>query len=238
MIDYLIKLFLGASLLSCAQARAGVLHLTSGNFKPLFGELDCDLSVKFNENTNKLYLTLIANQRTGNACNELGTNFIYKCEETGTCDGVNTEGQIEVTSELSFIRQVDNTSWIFSDNNSIKPPSKFTTESDYGFLSQTGKTFTGQNRCAFFFNNEGPRYVYCDDKIYAEQVFCPKVIKLASESVLKKCTQYYPSGCLVRTLATSKHSYIGIGEYEKSLQIYIYRYSSLFCRAKVMAMPK
>ncbi len=181
---------------------------------------------------------MITNQRTAKSCEELGETLSYKCDEAGTCTGINSEDSVEITSANSLLRLVDNTSWVFSDNNSITPPNEFIDSNDYGFHNQTGRSFTSDNRCAFFFEENGPRYVYCNDESYAREVQCPLAIKIAKERAIKKCEKYHPKGCTIRSINKRTYFYIGRGEYDNKLLIYFYPNSSLVCTAQVMAGPQ
>lgn len=226
-----MKAFLLTTLLSSAVFAA---NLIDGNYKPLVGERDCDLHVEMNSQGTKVFVTYITNQRTQGKCNSHGDTQIFVCDGNGRCSmGTDLSG-LEVINERSLVSLWDGVKWTYADNSAIKPPNQFEGNNDFGFFAQPGRSFTGSSRCAFF-APEG--YVYCDDKEYAQNVFCPKALKVARDIALEKCKKNIMKNCRITKSDTTIYNSIDTGEYVPSLQIYTFSYNNLYCMASAIAEP-
>ena len=213
--------------------------LTTGNFRPAFDERACDIHIEANEQGTKLYVSYIGNQRTRVECGSSGVIQVFNCSESGSCllDGSSADANtLDVINAKSVYTRWNKVKWDYVNNSAVLLPNKFESTLEYGYISQSARTFTGSSRCAFFDRNN--TYVYCDDTSYAQQAFCPKAMTGAESAALSNCEKQTGKECFRKSSDHSIKNLIPIGVYNSSNQIYQFFGATLSCEATVSVSPR
>ena len=199
--------------------------LATGNYRLLVNNTEeCDIHVEVNTNVNKIFLTLIDNQRSRTYCSSAST-YEFKCKNDKCSNS--TLPSVQLIDDKGFLWGADK--YVFVGNTEILPATKFTRWATHGFINVQGQSSTQNSRCMIRTTNGS--YIYCDDKEFSRLEQCDVAQVNGEKLARQQCENYTGKRCRISNPGTQKIvSSWGPGIYEPASQTYKFSAVNLYCR--------
>jgi hypothetical protein len=204
-----------------------------GNYRNLLSENFCDVHIETNAARDRLFLTEIANQRTGERCTSSVTK-IFICDRDGDCElesdeNVRRGDEVTIIDAENFV--FNSYKYTFIGRRSIRPPSHYRVSGWFGYKSALAHSFRDREDCVFE-SSEGP--VGCDDTVYAKDIFCPRARDVAIRGVLELCEDESGRRCEFETQAPVLDVRRSRGHFRRGHFEYT---ATLTCTVEALAWP-